>query len=493
MAKNIIIYSDGTGQAGGLWPDENRSNIYKLYRATRCGPDTDIDPREQLTFYDAGLGSQPPGGTFFVTRAYRWLHNVASQATGLGITTNIIDCYAAIIRMWEPGDRIFVIGFSRGAYTVRCLAAVLSLCGVPTRMKDGSVLRRDVKSTTAIAKEAVKDVYQHVSSPKDAAYLAQRKALASRFREAYGCDADGSSNAVPFFVGVFDTVASLGSYLLSGALIGGVAAAIWAVSFVQSFFLFPLWPAFFWMAGLTTAAAVIGYIATHLKFARGLEGYSLRETLHLARPKMEFYDLHLDNAVWYARHALAIDENRKDFARVQWGGRGNKGPERPEAYPDWLQQIWFSGNHSDIGGSYPENEARLSDVALGWMVHAAVNLPDAGSPTGNGIKIDSRYLKLNPNALGPQHDAREPGYLRGRLKWPEGPREVEPVAMLHSSVYDRFAAKAVRHFYDDRPYRPANLAEHEKLSQYYSGSAAASQAQTAAVPNCPAVAKAESV
>jgi hypothetical protein len=62
MPKNILIFSDGTGQAGGLRPDENRSNIYKLYRATRCGPDTAIDPREQLAFYDAGLGSRPPGG-----------------------------------------------------------------------------------------------------------------------------------------------------------------------------------------------------------------------------------------------------------------------------------------------------------------------------------------------------------------------------------------------------------------------------------------------
>jgi hypothetical protein len=101
-SSTAIRSRDGTGQAGGTRPDENRSNIYKLYRATRCGPDTDIDPREQLAFYDAGLGSQPPGGALFVTRAYRWLHNVASQATGLGITTNIIDCYAAIIRMWEP-------------------------------------------------------------------------------------------------------------------------------------------------------------------------------------------------------------------------------------------------------------------------------------------------------------------------------------------------------------------------------------------------------
>jgi hypothetical protein len=78
-----------------------------------------------------------------VARAYRWLHNVASQVTGLGITTNIIDCYGAILRMWEPGDRIYLFGFSRGAYTVRCLGAVLSLCGVPTRMPDGCRIRRD--------------------------------------------------------------------------------------------------------------------------------------------------------------------------------------------------------------------------------------------------------------------------------------------------------------------------------------------------------------
>lgn len=40
MAKNVLIFSDGTGQAGGLRFDEDRSNIYKLYRATRCGPDS---------------------------------------------------------------------------------------------------------------------------------------------------------------------------------------------------------------------------------------------------------------------------------------------------------------------------------------------------------------------------------------------------------------------------------------------------------------------
>src|SRR5689334_25253486 len=55
MPKNILIFSDGTGQAGGLTPDQNVSNIYKLYRATRCGPENDIDPSQQLTFYSDGM------------------------------------------------------------------------------------------------------------------------------------------------------------------------------------------------------------------------------------------------------------------------------------------------------------------------------------------------------------------------------------------------------------------------------------------------------
>jgi uncharacterized protein (DUF2235 family) len=474
VSKNILVFSDGTGQAGGLRPDENRSNIYKMYRATRCGPDTNINAGEQIAFYDAGLGSQPPDGALFVTRAWRWLHNVASQATGLGITTNIIDCYAWIVRVYEPGDRIFLFGFSRGAYTVRCLAAMLSLCGVPTRMPDGTPLRRDVGTSTAIAKEAVKKVYQFVSSPKDAAYVEQRKALAAAFRQKYGADADGEPNTVAFFIGVFDTVASLGSYWLSAGLLGGAALALAAVSFVQSFILFPFLPTFLTLAGISVLGTAIGYAVTHIEFATGLPGHWWQRW-HLASPKMKFYDLHLDNRVWYARHALSIDENRADFDRVIWGSTHNKGPERPDEFPDWLQQVWFAGNHSDIGGSYPENEARLSDISLGWMVHAAVNLPDGKAPTGNGIKVDDRYLQLNPDPLGPQHDAREAGFFGGRLKaWKEGHRKVDPCAILHSSVYKRFdAPDGVQHFYSREPYRPTNLSGHEKLTKYYSGAQAA--------------------
>jgi uncharacterized protein (DUF2235 family) len=468
MPKNILIFSDGTGQAGGLIPDENISNIYKLFRATRCGPDTDIEPAQQLTFYDAGLGSQPAGGIFFATRAYRWLHNVVSQATGLGITANIIDCYAAILRMWEPGDRIFIFGFSRGAYTARCLAAVLSFCGVPTTMADGKTpLFRDVNTTRKIATEGVKKVYQHVSSPRDTAYVEQRKALALKFRKKYGSDDNGAANTNPYFIGVFDTVAALGSYVLSSAVVAGSLAVLAVLCFAQSFFMFPFWPTFLTVVAASILVGAIWYAIDHLRYATHLEGYPFLKTLHFAAPKMKFYDPHLDNAVRYARHALSIDENRADFGRVAWGSTSNKGPARRDTDPDWLQQIWFCGNHSDIGGSYPENESRLSDISLEWMANAAHNLPDETTADGHGIKINPRLLKCSPDPTGLQHDAREPGFIGGRIKWSKGLREIDPKAVLHPSVYKRFEANKVQHFYEVKEYRPENLSNHTKLKQYY--------------------------
>lgn len=83
MPKNIVIFSDGTGQAGGINFDEARTNVYKLYRACRVGPDTKVEPSEQVAFYDAGLGSASDGGHFKIGWM-RWLYNLASMATGPG-------------------------------------------------------------------------------------------------------------------------------------------------------------------------------------------------------------------------------------------------------------------------------------------------------------------------------------------------------------------------------------------------------------------------
>jgi uncharacterized protein (DUF2235 family) len=184
MPKNIVIFSDGTGLRGGILVDERRSNIYKLYRASRCGPDSCVNPADQVTFYDPGIGTLP-SGSGFIDNLTRRIYNLVSQALGLGLTGNIIDCYAALIELWRQGDRIFLFGFSRGAYTIRCLAAVIAKCGIPTQMRDGSALRYDESAINKIAKQAVKRVYQHTSSwvkatatPRQLELLDQRDALA---------------------------------------------------------------------------------------------------------------------------------------------------------------------------------------------------------------------------------------------------------------------------------------------------------------------------
>ena len=452
MGKNILIFSDGTGQRGGLQFDERRSNIYKLFRATRCGPDSSVDPSLQLAFYDPGLGTLP-GGLGLVGMVWRKIYNLASQATGLGITANIIDCYAAIISLWRPGDRIFLFGFSRGAYTVRCVGGVLALCGVPTCMKGGEPLKLDPASARRIASEAVKKVYQHVSSPKDAPHLAQRVALAAQFRANHGADHDGQSNAFPYFIGVFDTVASLGSYGLFAALSAIAVLVVVVASFLLSYL---AWSFSFWLmvlGGGAVVAAAVAYVATHLKFAVGLPGFTFWDTLHFAAPTFRFYDQTLNPNVSYARHSLSIDEARADFDRVPWGSPRDS----RDTQPPWLEQVWFAGNHSDVGGSYPENEARLSDISLEWMTNEARSLP-------NGIIIDKGVLHLYPSPAGMQHDETKTSVFRyARRKI----RSVPADAPLHPSVFERFDVPAVLHYDVMAAYRPEGLRNHHRCRQYY--------------------------
>jgi hypothetical protein len=94
---------------------------------------------------------------------------------------------------------------------------------------------------------------------------------------------------------VFDTVAALGSRILTTALLTSAALLILAANYVQSLFLLPFLPTFLWSIGIVAVAAIIGYIATHLKYATGLKDHPLLATVHLAAPKIQFYDLHLHN------------------------------------------------------------------------------------------------------------------------------------------------------------------------------------------------------
>lgn len=477
MSKKILIFSDGTGQIGGIHPDQRLSNIYKLYRATRPGPDSPIRPQDQVAFYDAGLGVGETGGFTF-----RRLRNLLSSAIGTGIDENVIDCYAAVIANYQPGDTICLFGFSRGAYTVRALANVMNLCGVPTSAGDGQPVPRYGPRLRKIATDAVRYVYNHGAGHPREKYETEREAKASRFREKYGsggvgADGEPQGNVQPAFVGVFDTVAALGSRSATLLALGGLAGLLMATAY--AWWHAPLWfMALVALAPLVAAYWAVTVLAGQIKYFhpdpewkpswRPRSWYELARRSHLAWWSGKNYDRYIDREVRYLRHALAIDEARKSFPRVPWG--------RPEDYKwytdqgisDWLVQVWFAGNHSDIGGSYPEEESRLSDIALQWMI-------DELRKTIPGVQIRTEILVTSPDPLGLQHDEqqatldRQPALLRwltcDRLTWAEKLRTVD--GQLHPSVLSRLSADVVPQMDQIKPYRPEKLRTHQKASQFY--------------------------
>jgi uncharacterized protein (DUF2235 family) len=169
MAKRIASCSDGTWDGIG-----NNTNVYKLYKAIVSVPG------EQVAYYDDGVGTD---GTP--------LEHLLGGAFGLGLFQKIKDAYAKIALVYEPGDEIFLFGFSRGAYTARCLAGMIANCGLPT------------KNPNAFQVDTAFQAYRD---------KAQRAALLATLAPFDMRDARLT------MVGVWDTVGSLGI----PALVGGV-------------------------------------------------------------------------------------------------------------------------------------------------------------------------------------------------------------------------------------------------------------------------------
>lgn len=471
MSKNILIFSDGTGQAGGMRPDQLLSNVYKLYRATRISPDNDINPNEQVAFYDVGLGTD--ASSTGLTHISKQIRKFLGSVTGRGITNNITECYEAILNLYEPGDRIFLFGFSRGAYTVRCVANLMALCGIPTTDGKGKALPRFHKDTKVIAKEAVTKVYEHGAGLKRGKFQAERLEQAKRFRNKYKSDIDGDANVAPYFVGVFDTVAALGVkgllrvfMTLSALFLTVVFTSLssWALA---KLFSWDFWSIFIAISSLIFVLGLYKSFESSFRFI-GHYPKKWQFRFHFAKWKMKNYDRGLDKDVKFTRHALAIDETRKDFDRVEWGNK-NTDYTRKEEGLDGFIQLWFPGNHSDIGGSYPENESRLSDIALKWMVDEATNVP-------HPLIVNTDKLNLFPAADGIQHCEVDrirqlyPNWIpkKLRLTWPEKHRYAASGAPYHLSVKERLYLSTVIKQGQRTSYRPKALKYDEKLASLYS-------------------------
>jgi uncharacterized protein (DUF2235 family) len=135
---------------------------------------------DQVTFYDDGVGADATG-----------LNRILQGAFGQGILQKIQDGYTKIAHVYEPGDEIFLFGFSRGAYTARSLAGMIANCGLPTGAFNDYCVTQ--------------------------AFAAYRDPL-NRASILAGLTACGLATATIQMVGVWDTVGSLGI----PAIFGGV-------------------------------------------------------------------------------------------------------------------------------------------------------------------------------------------------------------------------------------------------------------------------------
>ncbi|MCH9646653.1 MAG: DUF2235 domain-containing protein [Deltaproteobacteria bacterium] len=175
MAKNIVIFSDGTGQEGG---SDRNTNVYKLFSM--------IEDRtsRQVAFYDRGLGTG-------------W-RKVSGNVGGKGISANIKECYEFIFDQFEAGDQVYLFGFSRGAATVRSLSSFIHYFGILP------------KSRPELIEEAY-DIYK-ISREK------KRKKKAGDFVRK-----NRTIWARIQFVGCYDTVAALGlPFKAASVLLDGI-------------------------------------------------------------------------------------------------------------------------------------------------------------------------------------------------------------------------------------------------------------------------------
>jgi uncharacterized protein (DUF2235 family) len=365
MARNIVICFDGTNNQFG----QQNTSIVRLIQVL------DRTPGTQRLYYDPGVGTLPEPGTW--SRTGKFLSKVIGLAFGGGIFWKVQQAYTYLMNVREPEDRIYVFGFSRGAYTARLLAAVLHELGLLPRGNDNLVpyvLRR----FRAIPQDRRDD-----DAERRAAVRAHF-AINDAFRETFAREAiagDPTRRCPIEFLGLFDTVSSVG---------------------------------YAW------------------------------------EPRSYPYTKN-NPSVRHVRHAIAIDERRWFFRQNRFGKAAQS-----------VQQLWFAGVHSDVGGGYPPDHGKLWWPAFEWMVQEA---------NGLGLSFDrAKWTALAQEVTSPpwrekQHESLTRGwwpvefYPKRARRREGGPRRFA-LGLGRRRIFeagDTLHVSVLRRLREHAGYNPSNL------------------------------------
>ncbi|MET0605639.1 MAG: DUF2235 domain-containing protein [Beijerinckiaceae bacterium] len=386
MPKNVVFFCDGTGNNKDFGIPTNVARLFQRALDETAGPGG--APSRQKTAYDAGIGAE--------------FGDLVAKTTGSGISQNIRDGYDFIAGAYDPGDRIYLIGFSRGAYTARSIGGMLGLMGLPRRQQAGG---KDIRSDDALRKTLMDRAYAIYKTGQGDEQRQERKRKSAEFQREVGYPehADPRTRA-PHFIGVWDTVRSLGVPV-------GVRD----------------WEFAFW---------------TH-----------------------RFHDHELNPHVAHAYHALSIDDERLQFLPTIWNEptQAQKAAEAAGApNPQSFEQLWFPGVHSDIGGGYGNHE--LADITLRWMIERAARAGILFKPPFDSDPM--RGLTDVPH--GEVHDSRPdfwtkllyPRQPRQVARGFQNPEEKLIAAIGPGLVHNTWRRRFIHWFGTNAAYRPESLAPH---------------------------------
>lgn len=294
--KRIVILCDGTwNRADSATP----TNVVQLAQA--LAP-TDDQGRAQVPVYIRGVGTGAG-----VTALSRSLDRVLGGAFGWGLLENIEEAYRHLVFLYEPGDELYIFGFSRGAYTARSLTGFLRSTGIVDR----SGLHH---SPAAIARyRTLDDPRTHPGSDESHAWRAQvspRVATSAKeveWRQQVGLPEARQLSVA--FLGVWDSVGAL---------------------------------------GVPVTIPLLGAWASR---------------------RYRFHDAALSSMVRMARHAVALDERRPSFAPTRWSNVADLNAAAPDPAIRPYREAFFAGDHGAVGGGGEIHD--LSAIALGWMIEGA--------------------------------------------------------------------------------------------------------------------------
>ena len=290
----IAIFCDGTWNSPGA-----RTTTHVVRLAQACA-----ESRQQKVLYFAGVGT----GTGMVSDLGRWLCKLGGGLFGWGLNRNIKAAYLELSRLYQPGDKIMIFGFSRGAYTTRSLAGMIRKCGIlsnpsPSRVDHAFRLYRTRGVRNAPDSERIWAARRELSpdfatSPAD---VIRRNDHSYLVRITY--------------LGIWDTVGALG---IPRSMLGSVAQ---------------LWNA--------------RYEFHDTRLSRLVE--AARHAVALDEKRVLFEPSLWDNL-----------EPREDDPGLNHGDQSDQRP---------YQQLWFAGDHGIVGGSGVP--AGLAAASLSWIWEGA--------------------------------------------------------------------------------------------------------------------------